>query len=101
MFFDGSSWKRIEIVSYPGASLREGILNAIAHANYFIRSNIKIEFYDDIVKITNPGGIYQATLEQILDGIQTYRNPRLVNILNKLHYIENFVTGIPSNLRSL
>ena len=54
MFFDGSSWKRIETVSYPGASLREGILNAVAHANYFIRSNIKIEFYDDMVKITNP-----------------------------------------------
>ena len=92
---DGSSWKRIETISYPGASLREGILNAIAHSNYFIRSNIKIEFYDDKVKITNPGGIYQATLEQILEGIQTYRNPRLVNILNKLHYIENFGTGIP------
>ncbi len=92
---DGSSWKRIETISYPGASLREAILNAVAHANYFIRSNIKIEFYDDEVKITNPGGIYQATLEQILDGVQTYRNPGLVNILNKLHYIENFGTGIP------
>ena len=97
---DGSSWKRIEKVSYPGASLREGILNAIAHANYFIRSNIKIEFYDDKVKITNPGGIYQATLEQILEGVQTYRNPRLVNILNKLNYIENFGTGIPRILEA-
>ena len=56
------------------------MLNAFAHANYFIRSNIKIEFYDDLLKITNPGGIYEATLEQILAGVQTYRNPRLVNI---------------------
>ena len=38
--------------------------------------------------------IYQATLEQILDGVQTYRNPGLVNILSKLKYIENFGTGI-------
>lgn len=30
-----------------------------------------------------------------MDGVQTYRNPGLVNILNKLHYIENFGTGIP------
>ena len=97
---DGNSWKRIETVSYPGASLREGILNAVAHANYFIRSNIKIEFFDDKSKITNPGGIYQATLEQILGGIQTYRNPHLVNILNKLHYIENFGTGIPRILEA-
>lgn len=97
---DGSSWKRIETISYPGASLRETILNAVAHANYFIRSNIKIEFYDDKVKITNPGGIYQATLDQILEGVQTYRNPGLVNILNKLHYIENFGTGIPRVLEA-
>lgn len=91
---DGTSWKRKETVSYPGASLREAILNAFCHSNYFIRSNIKIEFYEDKVKITNPGGIYQATLEQILQGFQTYRNPGLVNILNKLHYIENYGTGI-------
>ena len=97
---DGSSWKRIETISYPGASLREAILNAVAHTNYFIRSNIKIEFYDDKVKITNPGGIYQATLEQILDGVQTYRNPGLVNILSKLHYIENFGSGIPRILEA-
>ena len=97
---DGTSWKRIETISYPGASLREAILNAVAHANYFIRSNIKIEFYEDKVKITNPGGIYQATLKQILSGIQTYRNPGLVNILSKLDYIENFGTGIPRILEA-
>lgn len=97
---DNTSWKRIETISYPGASLREAILNAFAHANYFIRSNIKIEFYDEKVKITNPGGIFQATLEQIFDGVQTYRNPGLVNILCKLQYIENFGTGIPRILHA-
>lgn len=94
------SWQRKETVSYPGSSLREAILNAFCHSNYFIRSNIKIEFFDDKVKITNPGGIYQATLEQIMSGVQTYRNPGLVNILSKLHYIENFGTGIPRILQA-
>ena len=94
------SWQRKETVSYPGSSLREAILNAFCHSNYFIRSNIKIEFFDDKVRITNPGGIYQATLEQIMEGVQTYRNPALVNILNKLHYIENFGTGIPRILQA-
>ena len=94
------SWQRKETVSYPGSSLREAILNAFCHSNYFIRSNIKIEFFDDRVKITNPGGIYQATLEQIMSGVQTYRNPGLVNILSKLHYIENFGTGIPRILQA-
>lgn len=94
------SWQRKETLSYPGASLREGILNAFCHANYFIRSNIKIEFFEDKAKITNPGGIYEATLEQIMDGVQTYRNPGLVHILDKLHFIENFGMGIPRILQA-
>lgn len=94
------SWQRKETVSYPGSSLREAILNAFCHSNYFIRSNIKIEFYENKVKITNPGGINQTTLEQIMAGVQTYRNPGLVNILSKLHYIENSGTGIPRILEA-
>ena len=48
---------RVETKSYPGASLREAILNAICHAEYFAPSNIKVEFFPDKVKITNPGNI--------------------------------------------
>ena len=85
---DGETFKRIEKQSYPEKALREAILNAFVHADYLIRSNIKIEFFDGYVKITNPGGIYNATLEDILGGIQTYRNPGLVNIFYKMGYIE-------------
>ena len=92
---DTKTFRRIETFSYPELSLREGILNAFCHADFFIRSNIKIEFFPTYLKISNPGGIYKATLEDIMSGIQTYRNPGLVNILNKLKLIENFGTGIP------
>lgn len=97
---DGSSFKRIEKKAYPGAALREALLNAFAHADYFIRSNIKIEFFEDKVKITNPGGLYKVTLEEIMDGIQTYRNPGFVRILSELNYVENFGTGIPRILNA-
>ena len=87
--------ERVELKSYPGASLREAVMNAICHADYSIPSNIKIEFYDDRVEITSPGGIYGgATLDDLLEGIQTFRNPRLINILSKLNLIENYGTGI-------
>lgn len=39
--------------------------------------------------------MFDATLDDVLMGVQTYRNPRLVNIFYKLGYIENFGTGIP------
>lgn len=86
--------QRIETKSFPGSSLREGILNCICHADYSIPSNIKVEFFKDRVKLTNPGGIYHASLEDILDGTQTFRNPGLVNILAKLDFIENYGTGL-------
>ena len=35
-----------------------------------------------------------------MSGVQTYRNAGLVNILSKLHYIENFGTGIPKILQA-
>ena len=92
---NGATFERIEKKSYPGASLRETILNAFCHADYFVRSNIKIEFFTDQARITSPGGIYNATMADIMKGVQTYRNPRLVHVFDKLGLIENYGTGIP------
>ena len=39
-------------------------------------------------------------MDDIMNGVQTYRNPRLVNVFDKLHLIENFGTGIPRTLQS-
>ena len=97
---DRKTWKRIETSSYPGNSLREIVLNAFCHTNYFIRSNIKVEFYKDKAKITSPGGLYKTTLEDMLEGVQTYRNERLVHLLDKLGLIENYGTGIPRTLNA-
>lgn len=87
--------QRVETESFPGSSLREAILNAFAHADYSWASNIKIEFFEDKCVITSPGGIYDGTFEEIMKGKQTYRNPKLVNILYRLKFIENYGTGLP------
>lgn len=95
---DAKTFKRKEIVSYPGASLREMILNAFVHADYFIQSNIKIEFFEDKCKITSPGGIFNASIEEIMKGTQTYRNHKLVNIFDKLGVIEALVLEYQEHL---
>ncbi|MDO4940340.1 MAG: putative DNA binding domain-containing protein [Erysipelotrichaceae bacterium] len=97
---DTNNWQRTETKSYPGKSLREIILNAFCHSNYFIRSNIKIEFFEDKVKVTSPGGLFKSSIEDMLKGVQTYRNLKLVHILDKMKYIENFGTGIPRTLEA-
>lgn len=66
----------------------------MCHADYSIPSNIKIEFYADRVEITNPGGIYRYNIDDILLGIQSFRNPKLIAVLHRLGFIENYGTGI-------
>ena len=73
---------------------------SFCHTNYFIRSNINVEFYKDKAKITSPGGLYKTTLEDVLKGVQTYRNERLVHLLDKLGLIENYGTGIARTLNA-
>ena len=34
--------------------------------------------------------LFNASLEDIMNGVQTYRNPKLVHIFDKLEMIENF-----------
>ena len=90
----GYQAQRIETVSFPEPSLREAILNAICHADYDFPSNIKIEFFPEYARISNPGSIYRYTLDQVMKGQQSFRNPGLVRILNKLEFIENYGKGL-------
>lgn len=85
---------RIKYVSCPGKSLREAILNAICHADYSFPSNIKVEFFHTHCRISNPGPIYKYTLEEVLAGQQSFRNPGVVRILYMLGFIENYGSGL-------
>ena len=33
-----------------------------------------------------------------MNGVQTYRNPKLVHVLDKLNFIENYGMGIPNTM---
>ena len=86
---------RTEIPSYNLRSAREAILNCYCHKDFSRSSNIKVEFFDDRCEIISPGGFYDGlTLEQALDGLQSFRNPNLVKLLFKLDYIENYASGL-------
>lgn len=86
---------RKEYPSYIDIAAREAILNCYCHRDYSRQSNIKIEFFDDRCEVLSPGGFYSGlTLESALLGNQSFRNKKVVNLLLKLGYIENYATGI-------
>lgn len=87
--------QRIEMLDYPNVAIREAVVNAFMHRDYLLHSDVKVELFDDRLEITSPGGIPDGlTLEEIKDGLTAKRNPRLIHILDKMQYIENYGTGI-------
>lgn len=86
---------RKEIPSYNSTAAREAILNMYCHRDFSRSSNIKIEFFDDRCEMISPGGFYDGlTLEKALNGEQSFRNEKLVQLLFKLDYIENYASGL-------
>ena len=86
---------RTEIPSYSDKAAREAILNCYCHRDYSRNSNIKIEFFDDRCEIMSPGGFCSGlTLEEALNGEQSFRNEYVVKLLYRLGYIENYASGL-------
>jgi len=52
------SLHRENVPEIPDVALRETIINAVCHRDYFDkRANVLIEVFDDRVIISNPGGL--------------------------------------------
>jgi len=77
-------------------ALREAIVNAVAHRDYTIPSNIRLFVFDDRIEVINPGKLPNTvTIENIKYGIHVERNPIIVSYLTKLKKMSQIGTGIP------
>ncbi len=89
---------RIDYYSYPARSITEGIVNAVAHRNYFIQgSQIEINMFKDRLEITSPGALLGVVALQkeknISSIIPRRRNEVICNILEYLRYMESKGSG--------
>ena len=87
---------RISRVRLPRNAFREALANAIVHRDYQINANIQIEFWDDYIKITSPGGLTSdiSEAQYLSGGISVPRNATIANIFYRLRIIETFGTGV-------
>jgi ATP-dependent DNA helicase RecG len=83
------------IPQYPLFAIRELVVNAVAHREYFVHgSRIIIKMFADRIEFSSPGGFpADITPENIVDR-QYSRNPIIVKILNMVRYIEAIGDGI-------
>lgn len=92
--FDGSP-RRIEIPEIPLEALREAVLNAVIHRDYFDKgANVMVEIFPDRVEITSPGGLPKGLNPQEFGTRSVLRNPNLANLFHRINYIEKMGTGI-------
>lgn len=87
---------REDIEEYPEFILREIILNSLIHRDYMtLTSNIINIYREDSIEFISYGSLYgNITVEDILAGLSTSRNPFLQSILMRLKHVEAIGSGL-------
>ena len=84
---------RKEIPEIPYEALREAIINALIHRNYFEdRFGVFVEIFDDRVEITNNGKLLFDKKE--LGKVSVPRNPIIFDMFHRMNLIEKVGSGI-------
>ena len=85
---------RIEISEYPYKAVRECLLNAIIHRNYF-GPPIQISIYEDKFTVWNPGDLpEELTIDDLKIKHASYpRNPIMADVFFKAGLIETWGRG--------
>ncbi|WP_435548422.1 ATP-binding protein [Desulfobacterium sp. N47] len=86
---------RKEVPQIPYEALREALINAVVHRDYFEKGgNVIVEIFEDRIEITNPGGLVKGLTPENFGKISMLRNPGIANLFQRIDYIEKMGTGI-------
>src|SRR3989344_5379580 len=91
---DGTA-RRDEVYQYPLSALREIIINAVSHRDYFSYDCIQINMFSDRIEISNPGGLSQGLTKEFFGKRSVRRNPLTYQLLRNTKYVEGLGTGVP------
>jgi ATP-dependent DNA helicase RecG len=86
--------KREEIPLLPEDAIREAIVNAVAHRDYFNKNEIQLSIFNDRIELTNPGGLPEGMDKTLLGSFSVQRNPLVYQFLKDYGYMEGIGSGI-------
>ncbi len=101
-FIKGS--ERIDVPEYPTEAIREAVINAIIHRDYFSDLEIFIKIFKDRIEITNPGGFPFGgySWDEIEKrGMSMRRNRTLADYFERINLMEKDGHGIPRIKREM
>ena len=92
--------RRRERWDYPFESVREAVVNAIAHRDYTITvTDIELSIYEDRLEIVSPGRLPNTvTVDKMRTGYRATRNELIKEILRDYAYIEATGLGVPRKI---
>jgi ATP-dependent DNA helicase RecG len=86
---------RQETLRIPEPALREALLNALAHRDYFADAeHAFVHVHPDRVVITNPGGLPPGLTLQDLGTRAVPRNRLIADLFYRMGYVERLGSGI-------
>lgn len=84
-----------DIYAFNETVIREAVLNAVAHRDYSITSEVVIKQYPTQIVINNPGGFPKGvTIENLLTVSSTPRSRLMTDILEKTGLVERSGQGV-------
>ncbi|HWY37093.1 MAG TPA: ATP-binding protein, partial [Bacteroidia bacterium] len=93
----GKKAQRDEVWEYPLDAIREAVINAICHRDYFDGNEITIKINDDSIVIWNPGTLpYGMTMEMYRNPNHSSvpRNKNIARALYDVEAIEHYGSGV-------
>ncbi len=86
---------RVGMPDYPERAFREGVVNAFVHRDYTRMGAINIQWFEDRIEISNPGGFPEGMhLSNILSTPPRPRNPLLADAFKRVGIVERTGRGI-------
>jgi ATP-dependent DNA helicase RecG len=86
---------RIGIPDYPERAFREGLANALIHRDYTRMGAVHIQWHEDRMEISNPGGFPEGVrLDNLLVTPPRPRNPLLADAFRRAGVVERTGRGI-------
>ncbi|MBU0471209.1 MAG: winged helix-turn-helix transcriptional regulator, partial [Nanoarchaeota archaeon] len=86
---------RKEIPEYPIEAVREAILNAVMHRDYFeTGANVQVDIFDNRLVVTNIGALIKPLTKESLGELAIRRNPLIADLFHRIHLVEKMGTGI-------
>jgi ATP-dependent DNA helicase RecG len=84
---------------YPWEAIREAVINAIAHRDWTRFVDIETTVYADRFEIISPGALQNSmTVEKMIAGQRSPRNPIIVDVLKDYGYVDARGMGVRTKI---